>query len=380
MNQFGSSDQIANKDKKCHALNHKGSRCGNNAAPGRRFCHAHTQRENLSLVTEDELQRILDAHRLWMRSQKKKGQMADLSTRDLRSAQLSGADLEEALLADADLEAAVLRDAIFVNADLKNTWLLDADVENADFRAAKHMTKDQIQLASNWELALYSDDQLAVLGLTTDDQEGCVGAADNRRISDLNLQGADLSQLQDIQKLIQVIQQKRGEDLSQFQDVQQAIDEIKKANNWMLARYSKEILRALNLPPNHNANLREGNLSELDLRGQDISGAKLAGFLLKDANFQGVVANHAEFVHSDLSKANLRGADLKDADFHDATLRDADLFRADFTSARLERANLQGAILRDAIGLEVAELKKARNWRFAHGSPWRTPSSEQKPK
>ena len=163
MNHFGSSDQNAKMDKKCHTLNRRGSRCGNNVAPGSRFCHAHAQKENRSPVAEDELHRILDAHGSWTRSQKKEGKMADLSACNLRKAQLSGANLEGALLADADLEAAVLRDAIFVNADLKNTWLLDADVENADFRAAKHMTKDQVQLARNWELALYSDDQLAEL-------------------------------------------------------------------------------------------------------------------------------------------------------------------------------------------------------------------------
>ncbi len=77
-------------------------------------------------MPDEELQKILEAHRMWVESEGKEGERADLR----------GANLQE-----------------------------------ADLRGAKGLIASQVNIAKNWELAIYSDDFLKKFGLKPDHNE-----------------------------------------------------------------------------------------------------------------------------------------------------------------------------------------------------------------
>ncbi len=107
-------------------------------------------------MTQEELNAVLAAHKLWMKSDGANGVYANLRRADLHGANLSGADLrcadlrDAALygadLTDADLRCAVLRGAALGRAellyadlrdtDLRDTDLIDAALGGADLRDA----------------------------------------------------------------------------------------------------------------------------------------------------------------------------------------------------------------------------------------------------
>ena len=81
-----------------------------------------------------------------------------------------------------------------------------------------------------------------------------------------------------------------------------------------------------------NANLDEANLADVNLRGVDLSLAKLRG--------------------ANLERADLRGANLAGADLSNASLRDANLDSANLTGTILEGADLSGTILTRSTGVQ----------------------------
>lgn len=81
----------------------------------------------MKTFTKQELDKILDNHKLWLSSDGKEGERADLSHTNLRSANLSYANLRYADLGSADLRSADLH-----NADLRSANLSSA---NLDFSA-----------------------------------------------------------------------------------------------------------------------------------------------------------------------------------------------------------------------------------------------------
>ena len=118
-----------------------------------------------------------------------------------------------------------------------------------------------------------------------------------------------------------------------------------------------------------NANLKEVNLSEANLKGADLSEADLSGANLKGANLTKAILGGANLTGANLSSANLTRASLGGAN-----LTGANLTRADFTSARLSWANLTDAkfnqtnlnwaSLRDAnlFGVDVTQMSfKTKN-------------------
>ena len=100
-------------------------------------------------MTRDELNNILDAHKLWLfgidgrkadlRNANLNGadlRYTNLSGADLSGADLSGADLRYAYLSGADLRGANLTHASLRYADLRGANLMDADLMDADLRYA----------------------------------------------------------------------------------------------------------------------------------------------------------------------------------------------------------------------------------------------------
>ncbi len=119
------------------------------------------ERSPLREIPEEELQRILEAHRKWVESEGKEGKRANLFRANLQEAYLRGANLQEANLFKANLQ----------EADLREANLQGAKLQGADLREVTGFTASQVNLAKNWELALYSDDFLKKLGLKPDHNE-----------------------------------------------------------------------------------------------------------------------------------------------------------------------------------------------------------------
>ena len=99
-------------------------------------------------MNKEKLDKILDNHKLWLRTNGKQGEKAnlrgaDLSEADLRGADLSGADLSGADLRGADLSEADLRGADLSGADLDYSSLPLAckglDIHIDDRLAIQHL-------------------------------------------------------------------------------------------------------------------------------------------------------------------------------------------------------------------------------------------------
>ncbi len=90
---------------------------------------------------------------------------ADLVDADLRYADLRGVNLHYANLSQTDLREADLREADFARVSLFRAKLSRADLREARLSLATGLTVDQIKAARDWELAMYSDDFRAQLGL-----------------------------------------------------------------------------------------------------------------------------------------------------------------------------------------------------------------------
>ena len=117
------------------------------------------------------------------------------------------------------------------------------------------------------------------------------------------------------------------------------------------------------------ADLNEANLREADLRRANLSGALLIRTNFNRANLLGAKLNHANLVsadlskailnqaklnHADLSRSKLNHADLSKAHFNEAFLRGTDLSEAYLSGANLSQANLSGA---NFIGANLSQAK-----------------------
>ena len=83
-------------------------------------------------MEQAKLNKILDEHKLWLKTNGKEGKKADLRSADLRSADLRYADLSDADLRSADLRSADLRSADLSDADLRSADLSDANLSSAN--------------------------------------------------------------------------------------------------------------------------------------------------------------------------------------------------------------------------------------------------------
>jgi len=79
---------------------------------------------------------ILEQHKLWLETDGKDGERADLSHTNLRGVNLSGVNLRHTNLSGADLSGVNLRDASLSGADLSGANLSDADLSGANLSHA----------------------------------------------------------------------------------------------------------------------------------------------------------------------------------------------------------------------------------------------------
>jgi hypothetical protein len=89
----------------------------------------HRRKEGGKEMKQEELNQILNKHKLWLRCEG--GKRANLSGANLRSADLSGANLSGANLRSADLSGANLRSASRIRANLSGANLSGANLSGA---------------------------------------------------------------------------------------------------------------------------------------------------------------------------------------------------------------------------------------------------------
>ena len=135
-----------------------------------------------SPVTPDELKKILEIHRVWLRSEA--GERAVLNGADLSGANLSYADLSGAGLSDADLSGANLSGANLSGAVLNGANLSGANLSYADLSGAGLN-------GANLSDADLSDADLSGANLSYADLRGA--NLSNADLSGANLRDADLS-------------------------------------------------------------------------------------------------------------------------------------------------------------------------------------------
>ena len=87
-------------------------------------------------MEQQKLDKIIENHKLWLKTHGREGEKADLSSADLSSANLRYANLRYADLSSADLSSANLRSADLSSAELRSADLSYADLSSADLRYA----------------------------------------------------------------------------------------------------------------------------------------------------------------------------------------------------------------------------------------------------
>ena len=90
----------------------------------------------LRILSEADLNNILEDHTKWLESDGKKGVRADLHATNLYKAQLKGCDLAYANLKEAYLMGTEFDDACLIRADLEDSWACNASFDRAQLKRA----------------------------------------------------------------------------------------------------------------------------------------------------------------------------------------------------------------------------------------------------
>ncbi len=104
--------------------------------------------------------------------------------------------------------------------------------------------------------------------------------------------------------------------------------------------------------------LMNANLRDADLTAADMANAKMTRICLRDADLSGANLSEARLREADLADAKFNGANLRGVDLRGAKLNKARLAWADLRGADLSDADLSGAILTDA-DLSGSDLSRA---------------------
>ena len=109
-------------------------------------------------MNQQELNRILDEHALWLSSDNKEGRRANLPGANLSETDLSRANLIRANLIEADLSGAYLSGVDLSGADLTEAYLSRANLSGANLSDAKFdMNFREVSLFKN---VTFSEDQI----------------------------------------------------------------------------------------------------------------------------------------------------------------------------------------------------------------------------
>jgi len=111
-------------------------------------------------MNEQQLNSILEEHRLWLETAGAEGRKADLRYTDLRYVALREADLRH-----ANLERAGLQGAYLQGANLQGTYLQEADLQGANLQGAfleDIKGKEIISFQAGKHFAYYADSYIKI--------------------------------------------------------------------------------------------------------------------------------------------------------------------------------------------------------------------------
>jgi uncharacterized protein YjbI with pentapeptide repeats len=286
--------------------------------------------------------------------------VAGISDEQDHSLILKNTHFEGANLSFANLKKVNLRDAHIQNANLIDTKLVNADLSGANLKGA-NLSGSKLNNAKFKGADLKNSD-LVMADLTKAD----FSYAD---MGNSDLRHADLKETDLTSTIVS------------FADFRGALninyDRIKKTEDWQIAFFSKDLLKKLGLPKEHNQNLEKRkiagyNLSGIDFLHTDFSGFNFTGCDLTAVSFntktdlRGVSFKDAKLkwailMETNLSKANLIGADLSMSYMAGARLRGTNI-----TNTVFKMADIQSVDFRGARGLSIDAIKEARNYRLAY--------------
>lgn len=118
-------------------------------------------------------------------------------------------------------------------------------------------------------------------------------------------------------------------------------------------------------------NARRADLSDIDLTGVRLHGAFMVAVWARRTLFVRADLRGADMSLAKLNQADLRKADLREADLSGADLRDTDLRGANFRGAVLQHADLRGSLV-SWDDLRFADLSRARiatGWELLKAAP-----------
>lgn len=213
-------------------------------------------------MTQEELDKIIEQHKLWLKTDGKEGRQADLSGTDLR-----GKDLKGTVLVLANLKGANLNGLDLSFSNLNSANLEEANLEMANLSFSKleesNLTRANLKGASLYR-ARVSSSNLSNVNL-----EGAVLEGANLICS--NLTGSNLSNANLMRAGLQLA-------------------DLTKAN-LTKADLTDANLEGTNLCGSNLewANLNEANLEDANLTGANLEGANLEGLKLSGVNLAGAI-------------------------------------------------------------------------------------------
>ena len=147
-----------------------------------------SEETQLREISQEKLDRILEAHRKWVESERKEGEQADLQRANLQRAWLASAHLQKAILVEGNLQGAHLiganlQEAHLFGANLQRAVLKGTNLQMADLRRANFQMADL--RAANFQEAHLVAANLQEANLSGANLQGAV-------LRGANLQGATL--------------------------------------------------------------------------------------------------------------------------------------------------------------------------------------------
>lgn len=232
---------------------------------------------------------------------------ADFSEKDLRDVDFSGAFLREVEFQGADLRRAKFRKADLSRANLERANLAGVDFSNA------------VLFGSRLKHAY---------------------------LSGTKLNGANVQEAHFGDSLTPQIKIEAAADREPL-----PVAAIKQARNWVLAYYSKEDLRRLNLNDAHNDWIKQKKLIHVVLTGVNLDSADLSRYDLTGANLDG----------ANLNRARLANAQLVGASIQNGSLLGTDLAGTNIQGARFKGSKIESKRIRLAInwGLAIYDSNQA---------------------
>lgn len=162
--------------------------------------------EKLRQITKEELKIILEAHKIWLKSNGKEGERADLSNTNLYGVNLPGVNLKR-----ANLKKAYLRRAYLFNANLTKANLIGANLTKADLFKS-NLNEADLEMA-NLENANLSGANLEMTNLYLTNLKGALYSGSTLETA-INVDSKYLSQkdiILDTENQIQSLEEEKKE-------------------------------------------------------------------------------------------------------------------------------------------------------------------------